>query len=1128
MQGTEWKKLRNLSTEELNALTEEELKQLIVEEYKACEARNLFKFGTSEEKSDTLWFLARYFDGCDKSILEALLEDFLKKPEGRDLFEKLFSLDAAKLKPRVSEGRTYETIDRDNKELIDEVQKYQDQLYKIRYFLAHYQDTITYINLLNDKIRANKAKNVANTAFQESEKQDPEIHISAQQDTTVRVASKKNNSLKAVIGATQKAQLKTFEELSKAIATKLESFDGDERADFEERFQEINRALESNVEITGKILDETILKLEELNQEISSAQGVITDNKYYSEDEILDSFEQRIREKFSNLAPQDVHILQEAEAWIVLQTIADFHHKQKINIDMLLDEVEDEKERDALEAMIFSLNPEALYERGDLTYTAIVKKHAEQIKLVQKHNDLFNKIYFFLKDPEVLQIIEQAKAYATEYGVPNDNAITQPASSSSYSSSQSATLEDFDLDGLLPYPSTQENDKEIKNPSENQPESVIIDGNIGNDPKVSSTTRPNMSEARMRTAAQIFDEAKQSQSVVGTSSAILPDGSYNTGFLLDGRQIHAQALIRLSQKMGISLNEAAKYYIADINLEGGIESRLADEENFNEETQEIETNFKAIYGEQVQKSVEAAKQGKPAFLTIIDGSHSVLLSLIQDKKDANKVHVIYTNSIPADQTGVRFVEHLKNKLSQDGDLSGDSATFASIDQQYDDCCGLSVADNIASIAKHCSENGETDADSIKGSLRSFPGGDAEKKLFYKKKGKALFDALDFDNPDIDFFNTPFVPEQPEHYSEQNINGAEDAENQQEVPQANPRAADQNNTENANPQANNPEAKKDAKKDKKNEVVSPKNHDKEKDSISWKGLGWLTSIYLAIGAFAAPLVPAVVAAVIINVIAAATKLFVGVLDALKSLIEAITSLIKGILDSVRALLQLFGKGIDYVVTKATGKEKLINDVPLEDLPRREKNQPAHEKPRNDQPDGPANERPVNLAGLTVPAAELQPQPQAPNTSTVPPVQPANRAPIIQDLPTQSDRNAANSGVNLTQSETQPAAATARGTTSAQGGDKPVLPIGTIIPGRPTSIFNDGSTIIAGDASSASPAATNSQGEQSKSQNNSNPADKTHASRARSNSNPSEKTNPLDSEKSTIQRRNSNPTLPTREK
>jgi hypothetical protein len=267
----------------------------------------------------------------------------------------------------------------------------------------------------------------------------------------------------------------------------------------------------------------------------------------------------------------------------------------------------------------------------------------------------------------------------------------------------------------------------------------------------------------MKSVENIFNKTKHSPREYAGIKNIL-NGQYNISYLLSHEQIQAGALLKISEKLGISISEAAKqYYIDGVSLAYD----RGQEPDISSEAMEI------FFGQSIENAIKAAKKGKPAFISLDNGKHFVLAALVPDHNNPHKLSVVYINSMPEDlpeykehpfaTTGKKFADSLlkyieanKNKFKIE--LSNTAVLDMSREQQLGNCCGLSVASNIASVALHVSQN--KPASKIVDSLFA-PTNAKEKTDYYQKLGKELFTALDNTQLDLNrTYSKSLIPTRP--------------------------------------------------------------------------------------------------------------------------------------------------------------------------------------------------------------------------------------------------------------------------------------------------------------------------------------------------------------------------------
>lgn len=231
------------------------------------------------------------------------------------------------------------------------------------------------------------------------------------------------------------------------------------------------------------------------------------------------------------------------------------------------------------------------------------------------------------------------------------------------------------------------------------------------------------------------------QAKIGINNSFKKDGTYNTGYKLSQEQIEVSALLQIDP----DLEEARKKcYINGFSLRDGQNSvDIQGLFNIGDATL-LDAAFN------LTESINTAKSGKPAFFVVEDEGHYVTVALVPDKENPQKVTVQYLNSITrpdpeleeqqkilmaklaslpenqreseeaqilqisiasisdtiAEQTkmanvGKNFAEEVLKYLKKENiTLGRQSVLDRSNDQQLENCCGLSVASNIASITKN--------------------------------------------------------------------------------------------------------------------------------------------------------------------------------------------------------------------------------------------------------------------------------------------------------------------------------------------------------------------------------------------------------------------------------------------
>lgn len=275
----------------------------------------------------------------------------------------------------------------------------------------------------------------------------------------------------------------------------------------------------------------------------------------------------------------------------------------------------------------------------------------------------------------------------------------------------------------------------------------------------------------MKSAEQILGDARKSSQEYNGQEAV-KDGNYNTGYMLSHEQIQAVALVRISEKQNISLQEAAeKYYIDGISA-SGIDFSQVDN-----------SAMEAFFGETVDNATAAASaSGKPSFFSVDADNHFVMVALVPSRDAPPKLSVLYLNSMlePITTFGdieKEFAARRQDMVKRGGDielleaefvnanetlakerqfaevgkgfagavisylkykrveLATDEVVDKSQDQQFSECCGLSVASNIADVSLHVASR--QSLDEVNHSLFT-PKNAQEKESYYKAFGSKLF------------------------------------------------------------------------------------------------------------------------------------------------------------------------------------------------------------------------------------------------------------------------------------------------------------------------------------------------------------------------------------------------------
>ena len=236
-----------------------------------------------------------------------------------------------------------------------------------------------------------------------------------------------------------------------------------------------------------------------------------------------------------------------------------------------------------------------------------------------------------------------------------------------------------------------------------------------------------------KTIEELMQRAK-----IGSANSFKKNGSYNFSYKLSQEQIEIAALLQIDP----DLEEARKKcYINGFSLrdmQGPIDIQAL----FSAEDSSL---LNAAFN--ITDSINAAKDGKPAFFVVEDKGHYVTVALVPDTKDPQKMSVQYINSItepdpelvkeqvaleneldaiPEHQRESEEAQLLQVRIASISDtiaeqerMSGVGKNFAtellgylkkekialssenvldrSNDQQLGNCCGLSVASNVAAI-----------------------------------------------------------------------------------------------------------------------------------------------------------------------------------------------------------------------------------------------------------------------------------------------------------------------------------------------------------------------------------------------------------------------------------------------
>ncbi|MDP4832447.1 MAG: hypothetical protein NWR41_01875 [Rickettsiaceae bacterium] len=274
-------------------------------------------------------------------------------------------------------------------------------------------------------------------------------------------------------------------------------------------------------------------------------------------------------------------------------------------------------------------------------------------------------------------------------------------------------------------------------------------------------------------AKAIDDLFKQAK--IDSVNSVKKDGTYNCGYKLSQAQIEMAALLQIDP----NLEEARKKcYINGFSLRYG-QTPINIKEIFDTGDTEL---LNAAFN--IEDAINTVKTGKPAFFAIEDEQHYVTVALVPDSQDPQKVTVQYINSMTQidpmlmreqqelgnelsllqsapitqlsqeqreqcdilqasiiniselieEQTkmshvGKDFASEMLKYLKKEGiTLGKETVLDRSNDQQFEHCCGLSVASNIAAITQ--------DKPLFK------PKDSNEKRQFYEKLGTSVFSCIE--------------------------------------------------------------------------------------------------------------------------------------------------------------------------------------------------------------------------------------------------------------------------------------------------------------------------------------------------------------------------------------------------
>ena len=222
-----------------------------------------------------------------------------------------------------------------------------------------------------------------------------------------------------------------------------------------------------------------------------------------------------------------------------------------------------------------------------------------------------------------------------------------------------------------------------------------------------------------RSFEQIIESAANSSRRYGNNIAMKND-HYNTSFMLSHEQVHLAAIIEISRNLGIDYQEAAnQYYIDGLSVQNLGERLTMDKLN---------TFFEGT----IEEAVNNSAHGKPSFLVIDNAKHFVVLAFIKDEE--SKLSICYVNSASEIENiknvGKRFTELVAQKYNTE-------ALDFSINQQYENCCGLSCASNIGVIVKHIK-----DGEHIEKIPENFIKGDQDVlRNHYRRMGEELLSVI---------------------------------------------------------------------------------------------------------------------------------------------------------------------------------------------------------------------------------------------------------------------------------------------------------------------------------------------------------------------------------------------------
>ncbi|MFN7038250.1 MAG: hypothetical protein ACK4OM_01585 [Alphaproteobacteria bacterium] len=246
------------------------------------------------------------------------------------------------------------------------------------------------------------------------------------------------------------------------------------------------------------------------------------------------------------------------------------------------------------------------------------------------------------------------------------------------------------------------------------------------------------------------------------------NSSYNTYYTFSHNLVQALAIKTLSEKLKIEPEIISQqYYIdgASLSYPTEVEVEITKEDGkvvYTTEKKYISiekslsyNDFKTYYGKQIKALIENTKKNAtPSFLTIDGDNHFILIALVPKLGNSNEFNFVYMNSIEKSSegcgaTGREFFELLKFYIVSNKEKFGTETNYEdfldlSVEQQIDNCCGLSVASNIASIASHHAQ--EKYIINLKENLFILQGSNkdelsADKRKYYSKLGIELYEFI---------------------------------------------------------------------------------------------------------------------------------------------------------------------------------------------------------------------------------------------------------------------------------------------------------------------------------------------------------------------------------------------------